>query len=175
MCSHYLMRLCISQAQVLCFCWSDWNVFELVVQWLCAVRKVDLVCSLSLSSSEVGRACEYVTLFCNAFTLTLDFRRSSLQALCTHQFCRLREEVPRSKQIDMLGNVWVCIMVASLQSILSVQDGHIFCKWQSQVHDCTHSCHFSHIYVFQQVKGIYCIQVVTGAVLKAQGAGGPNH
>jgi hypothetical protein len=67
------MRLCISQAWVLCFCWSDWNVFELVVQWLCAVRKVDLVCSLS--SSEVGRACEYVTLFCNAFTLTLDFRR----------------------------------------------------------------------------------------------------
>jgi len=167
------MRLCISQAWVLCFCWSDWNVFELVVQWLCAVRKVDLVCSLS--SSEVGRACEYVTLFCNAFTLTLDFRRSSLQALCTHQFCRLREEVPRSKQTDMLGNVWVCIMVASLQSILSVQDGQIFCKWQSQVHDCTHSCHFSHIYVFQQVKGIYCIQVVTGAVLKAQGAGGPNH
>jgi len=26
-----------------------------------------------------------------------------------------------------------------------------------------------------QVKGIYCIQVVTGAVLKAKGAGGPNH
>lgn len=151
------MRLSVSQAQVLCFCWSDWNVFELVVQWLCAVRKMDLVCSLS--SSEVGRACEYVTLFCNAFTL----------------FCRLREEVPRSKQTEMLGNVWVCIMVASLQSILSVQDGQIFCKWQSQVHDCAHSCHFSHIYVFQQVKWIYCIQVVTGAVLKAQGAGGPNH
>jgi len=27
----------------------------------------------------------------------------------------------------------------------------------------------------EPVKGIYCIQVVTGAVLKAKGAGGPNH